>query len=235
MIKNKQPTWISIREEIQTKILNRDYQPGDKLPKDDELAVIYGCARTTIQRAMRHLADKGLIERRRKGGTHVKALPVTRATFEIPITRLEVEEKGSVYGYQLVQQELVEPTLTVQASFGLKAVVGKMLHVKALHLADQRPYIYEDRWICTQTAPEITQVDLQHESANEWLVKHKPYNRCDLRIYAKKASEQDSVILGTSIGDALLVIERTTWIDGQPITTVKAVTRPDYHLLAQIK
>ncbi len=92
-----------MRERILARILDGTYKPGDKLPRDEDIAAQLGCARSTVQRAMGDLSDAGIVERKRKGGTHVRPDPVTRATFDIPITRKEVEQRGSVYGYQLVR------------------------------------------------------------------------------------------------------------------------------------
>ena len=222
-----------MRDKIQAKILDSTYGPGDKLPKDDDIAIELGCARTTVQRAMRDLSDSGLVERRRKGGTHVRADPVTRATLDIPITRREVEQKGGIYGYQLVKQQMAETPLSVAANFGLQSP-QLMLRIQAIHLANQRPYIFEDRWVSTLTVPEITQVDLAQESANEWLVRNRPYSRCDLRFYATKADSHYASMLNAELGEALFVMERTTWIGADPITSVKAVTIPGYQLLTQI-
>jgi len=221
-----------VRDQIHTRILDTTYGAGDKLPRDEDLAEELGCARSTVQRAMQDLSDSGLVERRRKGGTHVRADPVARATLDIPLTRREVEQKGSVYGYQLISQTTAETPLPIAAHFGLSAPV-EMLRIEALHLADQRPYIYEDRWVCIQTVPEILTADLQHESANEWLVRNKPYSRFDLRFYAIKASAYEANLLGTDPGEALFVSDRTTFIGSDPITTVKAVTTPGYQLLTQ--
>lgn len=225
-------TWTDVRDRIHSWILDSRYAPGDKLPRDEDLAAHLGCARSTIQRAMRDLSDSGLVERRRKGGTHVRIDPVTRATFDIPITRKEVENRGAAYSYQLIARA-VEPTpRSVAARFALRQPQD-MLHVQALHLADSRPYIYEDRWVSLGTVPEITGVDLQRDSANEWLVRHKPYSRCDLRFFAIKASKTDALLLECAQGDALFVMERTTWIGAEPITTVNAVTAPGYQLVTQ--
>jgi GntR family histidine utilization transcriptional repressor len=62
--------------------------------RDEDIALELGCARTTVQRAMQDLSMAGLVERKRKGGTHVRTDPVTRATFDIPITRREVEQRA---------------------------------------------------------------------------------------------------------------------------------------------
>ncbi len=225
-------SWKSVRDLIHGRIIDATFGPGDKLPKDEELAGELGCARTTVQRAMRDLAESGVVERRRKGGTHVRPDPVTRATLDIPITRREVEQRGSLYGYQLIRLGQAELPSRVAANFELTTPC-RMLQVEAIHLADRRPYIYEDRWIATETVPEINGVDLATDSANEWLVRNKPYNRCDLRFYAERAGVYYGELFGADANEALFVMERTTWQNGAPITSVKAVTAPGYQLLTQ--
>lgn len=226
-------SWKFVRDEIHGRILDSTYVPGDKLPRDEDIAAQLGCARTTVQRAMRDLSDSGIIQRRRKGGTTVRADPITKATLEIPIIRNEVEQKGSVYGYQLVKKTLAEPSFSVRANFGLKNP-DEFLQIEALHLADQQPYIYENRWVSILTVPEIIEIDLERQSANEWLLRNKPYSRCDIRFFAIKANEYHADLLDTQVNEALFVTERTTWIGDKPITTVKAVARPGYQLLTQI-
>ncbi len=224
-------SWTDVRDEIRARILSRTYAPGDKLPRDEDIATELGCARTTVHRAMQDLSQIGLVERKRKGGTHVRTDPVTRATFDIPITRREVEQRGSKYDCQLISLAMEDSPMSVMTRFGIQQP-AQMLHVKALHLADNRPYIFEDRWIDTRSTPGIMDVDLKVESANEWLVRNKPYSRVDVRFYAMNAEGESARHLSTNVGSALLVIERTTWIGRDPITTVQAVAAPGYQLTA---
>ena len=231
MTGQKRLSWTDVRDEIRARIQNRTYVAGDKLPRDEDIALELGCARTTVHRAMQDLSQIGLVERKRKGGTQVRTDPVTRATFDIPITRCEVEQRGSKYGYQLISRTLENSPLPVMARFGIQQPV-KMLHIKALHLADTRPYIFEDRWVDTRSTPDILNFDLNLESANEWLVRNKPYSRVDVRFYAMNAEGESAEHLATNAGNALLVIERTTWIGQDPITSVQAVTSPGYQLSA---
>lgn len=76
--------------------MSRRYKPGDKLPRDEDIAEELGCARSTVQRAMQDLNDAGIVERKRKSGTQVRPDPVTRATLDIPITRVEVRRGARV-------------------------------------------------------------------------------------------------------------------------------------------
>ena len=227
-------SWREIRDEIQRRILDRSLLPGDKLPRDEELAAEFGCARTTVQRAMRELAERGVIVRRRKGGTRVNEDPITRASLDIPITRIEVEQSGAAYGYRLHSADRKTPPKRIAEQFELRSR-PKMLNVRALHTADGKPYIFEDRWVSLDTVPEILDVDLAAESANEWLIRNKPYSRCDIGVYAVNASASEARIMGTDAGRALFVIERTTWIGQDPITSVRAVARPEYRMVTRVR
>ncbi|WP_093117663.1 GntR family transcriptional regulator [Salinihabitans flavidus] len=225
-------SWKDVRDRVHGRVLDGTYAPGDRLPRDEDLAEEFGCARSTVQRAMQDLSLSGIVERRRKGGTRVRRDPVTRATLDIPITRNEVENRGAVYGYRLIglTTEAVPPPVT--AKFEM-AGSEEMLRVRALHLADGHPFVFEDRWVSLRTVPEILEIDLAAQSANEWLVRNKPYTRCDLRFYAMNADAETAAILETGEGAALMVIERTTWIGLDPITSVKAVTAPGYEILTR--
>ena len=224
-------SWTDIRDRVHARILDRSYRPGDKLPRDADLADEFGCARSTVHRAMRALADSGIVERRRRGGTTVRADPVFRATLDIPITRIEIESRGDAYSYHLISRQRLHSTPAIDAAFGL-ARSQAMLHVCALHLANGRPYVFEDRWISLRTVPEIEAVDLARQSANEWLVRNRPFNRCDVRIHAQASDRSDSARMKMPVGSAVLILERTTWINGSPITNVRAVTAPGYCLSA---
>lgn len=225
-------SWTDVREKIRARILSRAYAPGDKLPRDEDIAQELGCARSTVHRAMQDLSQIGLVERKRKGGTHVLSDPVTRATFDIPITRLEIENRGSKYDYQLISRTIEQTPSPVMARFGIQRA-QEMLRVKALHLADNLPYVFEDRWIDVRSTPEILEVDLIRENANEWLVRNKPYSRVDVRFSAISAAGESAEHLATAAGSALFVIERTTWTGATPITSVQAIAAPGYQLAAQ--
>lgn len=223
--------WTDVRDEIRARILTRAYKLGDKLPRDADLAAEFGCTRTTVHRAMNDLAATGLIERVRKGGTHVKADPVTRATLDIPITRLEVEALGLAYSYRLISAASALSPPDVMHRFGIE-VARPMLQVAALHLADNTPYILENRWIDLGTCPEIANVDLAAHSANEWLVRHKPYSRVELRFGVMGAQGDAVQHMGAALGAALLVMERITWSGDDPITYVQSFAPQGYQIRA---
>ena len=63
--------WQSVQTEVLRRIHAREWEPGDLIPNESDLALEFGCARTTVNRALRAIADSGLLDRRRKAGTRV--------------------------------------------------------------------------------------------------------------------------------------------------------------------
>jgi GntR family histidine utilization transcriptional repressor len=224
-------SWRDVRERIHEAIVAGRYGPGDRLPRDADLAARFNCARTTVQRAMQDLADSGVISRRRRGGTHVRPDRADRATFEIPIIRQEVERSGARYGYHLIVSARTTPPEAVREALAVPGA-APMLRVEAMHLRDDRPHILEERWICLDTVPEAAAVDFSCESANEWLVRNRPYDRCSLQFSAMSGDARIATLLGAGLTDALLVMARTTWLKTDPITTVRAIAAPGYALEA---
>lgn len=219
--------WQSIRQEILRRIVSRDWKPGELVPGEVELAAEFGCARATVSRALREVAEAGLLERRRKAGTRVALNPVRKATLDIPITRVEIEQRGAAYGYVLLSVAREEPPVAILGRLGLDP--GRaLLHVRCVHMADGAAYAYEDRWVDETAVPAITAVDLARTSANEWLVTNAPYTDGDFAFEAVGADETDAAALGTRPGTALLVVRRTTWTGRDPITHVRLAYAPGH-------
>eukprot|EP00998_Keelungia_sp_KM082_P010395 NODE_6592_length_630_cov_1.809145_g6569_i0.p1 GENE.NODE_6592_length_630_cov_1.809145_g6569_i0~~NODE_6592_length_630_cov_1.809145_g6569_i0.p1 ORF type:complete len:110 (-),score=13.48 NODE_6592_length_630_cov_1.809145_g6569_i0:3-332(-) len=105
-----------------------------------------------------------------------------------------------------------------------------MLHITSLHLADGKPYMFEERWVSVAATPEIVDADLSKISANEWLVLHAPYTKGDISFSAVLASENEAKILRTQKNEPLFLIERTTWEGEKGITSARLVFAPGYRM-----
>ncbi|MDZ4137881.1 MAG: UTRA domain-containing protein [Erythrobacter sp.] len=220
--------WEDIRAEVLRRIRVRDWPPGALMPTEQALAQEFGCARATVNRALRELAEAGVLERRRKAGTRVALHPVRKATLDIPVTRLEVESRGKVYGFNLLEMARDKPTAAVAARLGL-GPRQRMLHLRSLHLADGVAFLYEDRWLNPAALPAVLP-DFTAISANEWLVVNVPYTLGDIAFSAANAGADEAAILGLVPGAALFITERTTWTGTVPITCVRLAYAPGYRL-----
>lgn len=222
-------SWTGIREQLLRRIHDRTWRPGDLIPGEADLAAEFGCARTTVNRALRDLAEMGLVTRRRKAGTRVAVNPPHKATLTIPIVREEVEARGALYRHAVLERAVRTLPPYLGGAFHLPEGAD-VLFLRSMHYADDQPFIYEERYTNVAAVPAIATADFRDVSANEWLVQNEPYTGGDMVFFAANADETVSAHLGAPAGAALFVVERTTWNGNDPITHVRMTYAPGYRM-----
>lgn len=220
---------LRVRAEVLRRIRVQDWAAGAVIPGEEALAVEFGCARATVNRALRDLAEEGVLERRRRAGTRVAALPVRKAVVDIPVIRLDVEARGQVYAHRLLEHSTGTPPVPVASRAGF---AGRMTYLETLHLADGRPYAFEARWLNAGVVGDLP--DFAQVSANEWLVRNVRYTRGDIAFSAEGAGAREGAVLGVSPGTAVFVTDRATWMEDQVITVVRLCHAPGYRLVSGV-
>ncbi len=222
-------TWQDIQERIRRKIEDRTWSPGDLIPGEVALAEQFGCARTTVNRALRELAATGVIDRKRKAGTRVAMNNSRRVTAEIPVIRAQVEALEKEYRFKLLENRSLVPPAYIRDTLRLKAD-QQALHIRSVHYADDKPFIYEDRWINTRTITQIKKIDLAHTSANEWLVENVPFTSGEFVVVACMPGKRVVKAMQLSSKEPVLESRRTTWIGQKSVTTVALYYQPGFQI-----
>ncbi len=222
-------TWQSVQDEVLRRIHDREWKPGEFIPNEADLAREFGCARTTVNRALRSLAENGLLDRRRKAGTRVAPRPVAKATLDIVVIRHEVERLGKAYAYGLIDRAHAPPSIAVSSSMSVDQG-KKMLRLRALHKADNAPYALEDRWINLAVVPGALNQNFDTVSANEWLLENVPYTRGDIDFSAVSSTDWTSQHLACAKDTALLAMTRVTWDQDRSVTMVQVLFAPGHRL-----
>lgn len=222
-------TYKDVKSDILSKITKGEWAPGSLVPNEVELAALYGCARVTVNRAMRELSDDGLIERRRKAGTRVRMTPIRQARFDIPLVRAEIEEKGAKYRYSLVNSSIDPAPDWLRARLKLSEE-SQVLRMVCMHFANGDPYQHEERWINLDSLPQAKSIDFTEMGPNEWLVSTVPFSDVEISFSAGLADQRLADYLACAIGDPVFTTERSTWWEGQAVTYVRLTYRPGHRL-----
>ncbi|OGN49070.1 MAG: histidine utilization repressor [Caulobacterales bacterium RIFOXYB1_FULL_67_16] len=219
-----------IYADLEAQILSGDLSPGARLPYEHELTDRYDCARATVSKALSELAGRGLVVRRRRAGTFV-AQPKAHAAFlAIPDLRAEINERGQVYDYQLLERLVRLPQNPEEAEL---AAGGRLIALTCLHSADSVPLALERRLIALAAAPQAEGVDFQSIPPGSWLLDSEPWTQAENRIGALEADAPSARLLQIRAGAACLCVERRTWRDGQGVTRVRQIFPGDrYDLVA---
>ena len=232
MTMDRGPGWLAVHEELTRRIREREWQPGDQVPGEADLAVELGCSRSTVNRAMRELAAAGLLDRRRKAGTRVAEYPVSRARLAVPVIRLEVEARGARWSHVLLERKLAKPPVSIRGRMNLSG--SDALLLRGVHFADGSPLIFETRWIGTEAVPAALEVDFDTISANEWLVRNAPFTHGDMAFFAEAAQDEEAECLGIEPGSPIFLAERLTWNGDRAITWVRLCHAPGYRMHASL-
>nr|WP_321455549.1 GntR family transcriptional regulator [uncultured Cohaesibacter sp.] len=221
--------WAQIREEVLRRINERIWQPGEIIPNESELAQEFHCARTTVNRALRELANAGIVTRKRKAGTRVAVNPPHKAVLTIPIIREEIEAKGASYRQNLLIRENRSLPAFLAGAFRVNDSTP-LLYTETVHFSDNQPFIYEERYTSLEAVPGFETIDLNKITVNEWLVQNAPYTGGDACFFAIAADAKLARAFDVSIGSALFATERSTWFDDTPITHVRLNYYPGYRM-----
>ena len=221
--------FADIRDAVLARIRAGQWPPGTLLPTEEALADEFGCARATVSRALRELSDRGVIDRRRKSGTRVREMPARQARFEIAVVRHLVEEMNAAYRYALVSRDTVAAPGWLSAQLALPHG-HDMLHVVCMHYADNHPFQMEERWINPAVVPAILDADLSAIGPNEWLLREVPFTDAEIAMSAVAADAMLARFLDCAPATPLFRLERTTWLDGAPVTFVRMTHAPGYRM-----
>ena len=225
-------TWQSVRSEVLERIRKREWAPGELIPTEQQLAVQLGCARATVNRALRELADSGIVERRRKVGTRVTSTPSRRTTLEMPIVRDEIEALGAEYDYRMTSYGQSKPTEAAMRALQVAASEDLIL-IKAQYLADGQPHCCEAIWLNPRSLPTITIEDVRNQPAHEWLARNVPLTRGRFSILAEGASGDCAHNLRVENGTPVLTVERINWSDVAPVSFSRQFYPPRHRLVSE--
>lgn len=220
-----------IAEEARRRIATQQWKQGQRIPDEADLAIEFGAARATVNKALQLLADEGLLERKRRAGTRVVINPARKATFTIPIIREQIENTGQAYSYRVFTARRGPPPDRLVNDLGVERSTP-FVHLRAVHYGDAQPFQFEDRWINLTAVKGMDKLDFRHINANEWLVRNAQYLRADIKFSAENATAREAQLLGAQAGAALLILSRSTWNEKGLITTVRLACRPGFSMRA---
>lgn len=226
----KRPLHEIILQEIEARILSGEWAPGHALPHEVDLAKSYGCSRMTASKALNHLAQAGLIERRRRAGSRVAQPRAQSAVLTIPEIENEVRSMGIEYGYVLLNRAR-RMTRKSDAPGFASSSRQPVLELSCLHLAGGRPFCLENRLISLAEAPEAAMESFESIAPGPWLLQQVPWSNARHKIRAVAADARTALLLRLAEGAPCLVVERETSLGGRCVTSVQLTYPGESHEL----
>lgn len=229
----KNASYRDIKQIVLDRIQSQFWMPDSILPNEIDLAKEFSSTRTTVNRALRELAEEGYLERKRKTGTRVLKSPVRKARFSIPLVRDEIIETGATYRYSLIERTLLAAPSWLAARLDL-TLKQQVLHLRCMHFANNKPFQYENRWIVVDSVPDVLDADFTKFGPNDWLVQKVPFTNLELSFLATKVDQDMAEFLDAPVGDPIFTAERITWLGELPVTYTKLFFAPGYRMTTHL-
>lgn len=221
-----------IKRALTEPIRGGDWKSGDRIPGEEELAEHFQTARMTVNRALRELADEGLVVRKRRAGSFVAQPPAPAAMLEIVDMSKLIPARGQMYRFQILDSDIITADRHLTERFELSAP-SQLRQVSCLHFADDIPIELEERWVNLDVLPEAREEAFNASPPGAWLLNQAPWTQAEHTISARNANQDTARHLQINEGEACLVLERRTFLEQRVVTLARLSHPGDRHALTE--
>ena len=177
------PLYEQVRQFVLGHIRSGDWKPGDPVPSEANLMVQFAASRMTVNRALRELAALGLVTRVQGSGTTVAQLDKISSRLVIRDIHDEILERGHIHSCRVLLLASEKAQMQVARSLNIRAR-GKVFHSIIVHLENNVPIQYEDRYVNPGAAPGYMNNDFTQTTATNYLLAHAPLTNATYCIEA---------------------------------------------------
>ncbi len=205
-----------------------EYEIGERLPPERELARLYGCSLITVRRALDELSREARVKRSQGRGTFVLAPRLDVGVTDLSFTE-EMQNRGLDAETRLIAARPEAASETVAAALELEPG-SPTLYVERLRLAGGEPLLLEMVHLPAERFPGLLASDLEHGSLYALLTER--YQTSVAR--AREALEpvllpaREARLLGLAPRSLGLLVEGTAFTrDGTPVEFGRTYVRGD--------
>jgi GntR family transcriptional regulator len=194
------PVFIQVEQDIRRQILSGGYKNGDRLPREIDLAKIYGISRMTVRHALEGLANAKLIKRAHGVGTTVISHPAP-VVFNLGLM-VSFSDQLRRQGFSLktvtdMQSEVRAPDHIAKA-LGMRAG-EKAVAIRRIRVVENHPLALTTSWLRASRFPGLAERELTQGSL--WATLEDHYG-----IKVKNSENAVEVIQATALEAHLLHI-----------------------------
>ncbi|MFI9183097.1 GntR family transcriptional regulator [Streptomyces goshikiensis] len=226
----REAPYLAVADVLRARILAGEWEIGERLPSRARLAVEYGVGRNVMQRAVDRLIIDGLLEGRAGSGTYLRMprerLRLVRSRHH---ERQDRRERGRADAWDSHSQVRVPAPETIAERLAISS--GDLcVHTHYEFLAEGQPVQLSASWepmAITDGTPIV--LPEQGPLAGKGVVERMRSIGVVISTVVEvprpaRATQRQANLLGISVGDLVLQIERTIFdTDGRPVETADMV------------
>lgn len=224
------PMYQQIKDAIVQKISTGEWQPGQLIPSENQLAESIGVSRMTITRPLRELAAEGLLTRVHGLGTFVAEPPRRAHLIELVSIAEEIQQHGRTHHAQVVSLKTVKANRALQKLMKLNAG-SKLYKAVILHFQDDLPIQLELRHVNPVLVPEFIHIDFTKTTTTEYLVSQIRPSELEHVVQAVMPDELIAQQLEIPVTEPCLKLSRRTWLGSEIVTAADLIYPSSRYIL----
>lgn len=226
------PIYVRVQKDLLKLVHDGEVQQGGRFPSERELSIRFGASRMTMRKAVDHLVQAGILERRGTSGTYVPDRLFDRPVSDhIAYSISDVVEKaGHTPGSRLLFFERKEANDFIASKLGLSPG-DPVISMERQRTVDGVPVCVEFCHISAHLVPGLSASDVMENRSFYKLIK----DRYQLDLSSKESvismhrvSKAEADALDVQPGSAVLHFEAlSATADGQPFELLRSLNHPD--------
>lgn len=226
------PRYAIIRDAIRGRIAEGSLAPGDRVPSENELAAEYCVSRMTARRALRELAETGVVLRSQGLGSFVADSRPMSSVTQIRNIAEEIALRGHRHSCRVLALDSREATPAQAARLGLPAG-ATLYHSVIVHLEDDLALQHETRWVSPAMAPDYLRQDFTATTPSAYLSAVAPLTEAEQTVEAVLPAADVAQALAIAQGTPCLRINRRTFSERGVVSIASLVHPGDRYRLGE--
>jgi GntR family transcriptional regulator len=224
------PLYKQIENFIRNKIETKEWQVGQNVPPEQELAKKFGVSINTVKSAVKILINEGYLSRKKGKGTYISQPKIQEALVQKLVGFYEdMTEKG----YSLYSKVLTLLPVHASTDIAEKLEMGKrelVINLERIRYINNEPICLVSSYYPYELCSGLLNEDLSNQSVYGLLeTKYGLYVvRARRNLEAIVATKEDAKLLGIRQGDPIQLLESIAYLDtGRPVEYYIAKHRGD--------
>ncbi|WP_066295424.1 GntR family transcriptional regulator [Bacillus sp. FJAT-29937] len=208
------PLYHQVKDYLNEKIVNGDWEPGYQLPSEKELAIQFNVSTITVKRAIHDLVSKGILYRQRGRGTFVRKKD-DKDIFQLVTLRNENNDSTS-HPHKTLSFREEKASEKVSKALNLSPE-EKVYKIHRLKLEEKDVIGIEYTYIPSMLFPGLTQLSIDNDLIYNVFINKYGMLLGKAKIFFSTiiSSEYESKLMKIPMGEQLFVLERYTYTNDQ--------------------
>jgi GntR family transcriptional regulator len=225
---NRLPLYHQIETDMRARIERDEWQPGEQIPTESQLCIIYGTSRITVRQAVSNLVSEGLLTREPGRGTFVREPAVTAGARGLTSFTQEMLALGLRAGSSVIDIHL-EPAGEETTERLRLEPDAPVVCIKRLRLGSDIPIGVQVARLPAARFPGLDRADLSDRSLYGYISEYYGVTPTEAEetFWVIPAAREDAALLHVKAGACCFKVERTTYDESGPFEFVTSVMRGD--------